>query len=131
MRRKYERDENTNATRIRQRFTKHHVSPAQSLTSVSACQSPRLHYRLLTLCPAPTDPVGQSWPRTGPALAHRASVCMCQEQSTHQRASSSTHPRVSSAPRPLHSVITRPLHSVISHVPLHSVISHVGYARVS
>ena len=24
---------------------------------------PRLHYRLLTLCPAPTDPVGQSWPR--------------------------------------------------------------------
>ena len=23
---------------------------------------PRLHYRLLTLCPAPTDPVGQSWP---------------------------------------------------------------------
>ena len=36
------------------------------------------HYRLLTLCPAPTDPVGQSWPRggTGPALAHRVSVCM-------------------------------------------------------
>ena len=28
---------------------------------------PRLHYRLLTLCPTPTDPVGQSWPRgTGP-----------------------------------------------------------------
>ena len=25
---------------------------------------PRLHYRLLTLCPAPTDPVGQSWPRS-------------------------------------------------------------------
>ena len=24
---------------------------------------PRLHYRLLTLRPAPTDPVGQSWPR--------------------------------------------------------------------
>ena len=24
---------------------------------------PRLHYRLLTLCPVPTDPVGQSWPR--------------------------------------------------------------------
>ena len=24
---------------------------------------PRLHYRLLTLCPTPTDPVGQSWPR--------------------------------------------------------------------
>ena len=24
---------------------------------------PRLHYRLLTLCPAPTDPVDQSWPR--------------------------------------------------------------------
>ena len=24
---------------------------------------PRLHYRLPTLCPAPTDPVGQSWPR--------------------------------------------------------------------
>ena len=24
---------------------------------------PRLHYRLLTLCLAPTDPVGQSWPR--------------------------------------------------------------------
>ena len=22
-----------------------------------------LHYRVLTLCPAPTDPVGQSWPR--------------------------------------------------------------------
>jgi hypothetical protein len=26
---------------------------------------PRLHYRLLTLCPAPTDPVGQSWRRGG------------------------------------------------------------------
>ena len=23
----------------------------------------RLHYRLLTLCPVPTHPVGQSWPR--------------------------------------------------------------------
>ena len=23
---------------------------------------PRLHYRLLALCPVPTDPVGQSWP---------------------------------------------------------------------
>ena len=30
---------------------------------VSVCVCPRLHYRLLTLCPAPTDPVGQSWPR--------------------------------------------------------------------
>ena len=27
------------------------------------CVCPRLHYRLLTLCPTPTDPVGQSWPR--------------------------------------------------------------------
>jgi hypothetical protein len=27
-----------------------------------SCVGPRLHYRLLTLCPAPTDPVGQSWP---------------------------------------------------------------------
>ena len=24
---------------------------------------PRLRYRLLTLCPAPADPVGHSWPR--------------------------------------------------------------------
>jgi len=40
---------------------------------------PRLHYRLLALCPVPTDPVGQSWPpghRVRPALAHRVSVCM-------------------------------------------------------
>ena len=28
-----------------------------------ATMCPRLHYRLLTLCPAPTDPVGQSWPQ--------------------------------------------------------------------
>ena len=28
----------------------------------AVCYS-RLHYRLLTMCPAPTDPVGQSWPR--------------------------------------------------------------------
>ena len=34
---------------------------------------PRLHYRLLTLCPAPTDPVprGQLWP-TGPMYSQRA-----------------------------------------------------------
>ena len=39
--------------------------------SAFSCVRPRLHvgqsYRLLTLCRAPTDPVGQSWPRgTGP-----------------------------------------------------------------
>ena len=28
---------------------------------VCVCVPPRLHYRLPTLCPAPTDPVGQSW----------------------------------------------------------------------
>ena len=27
----------------------------------ATCMLPRLHYRLLALCPAPTDPVGQSW----------------------------------------------------------------------
>jgi len=37
-----------------------------------ACHArPRLHYRLLTLCPAPTDPVGQSWPCVC------IYVCMC------------------------------------------------------
>jgi len=34
------------------------ISPSLSVTWVY----PRLHYRLPTLCPAPTDPVGQSWP---------------------------------------------------------------------
>ena len=36
---------------------------------------PRLHYRLLTLCPAPTDPVprGQLWP-TGSVGAGQGSV---------------------------------------------------------
>jgi hypothetical protein len=40
----------------------HKVSAQHGRTQ---CQHPRLclHYRLLTLCPAPTDPVGQSWPR--------------------------------------------------------------------
>ena len=46
-------------------------------------QSPSLHNRLLTLRPAPTDPVGQSWPRVtgsvgdsldgGPALSPESS----------------------------------------------------------
>ena len=30
---------------------------------VCVCVCVCIHYRLLTLCPAPTDPVGQSWPR--------------------------------------------------------------------
>ena len=34
-------------------------------------RNPRLHYRLLTLCPAPTDPVDQSWPCVC------TYVCMC------------------------------------------------------
>ena len=44
--------------------------PLSQCASVPVCECqgeagrfPRLHYRLLTLCPAPTDPVGQSWPR--------------------------------------------------------------------
>ena len=34
--------------------------PAHTCTQL---QPGSLRYRLLTLCPAPTDPVGQSWPR--------------------------------------------------------------------
>ena len=30
---------------------------------LGALPRPRLHYRLLTLCPAPTDPAAQSWPQ--------------------------------------------------------------------
>ena len=36
---------------------------AAGLHCLTCSSLPRLHYRLLTLCPAPTDPVGQSWPR--------------------------------------------------------------------
>ena len=39
--------------------------------STSRLSRPRQHYRLLTLCPAPTDPVGQS----GPSVC--IYVCMC------------------------------------------------------
>ena len=43
----------------------HTTLPATQRSQPSARQSidSRLHYRLLTLCPAPTDPVSQSWPR--------------------------------------------------------------------
>jgi hypothetical protein len=42
---------------------------------------PRLHYRLLALCPAPTAPVGQSWPCVC------IYVCMC----ARARARAHTH----------------------------------------
>ena len=37
---------------------------------------PRLHYRLLTLCPAPTDPVGQSWPRGTGSVGQAMPACI-------------------------------------------------------
>ena len=44
--------------------------------------APRLHHARLTLCPAPTDPVGQSWPRgqlwpTGSVYVCSLRGCAC------------------------------------------------------
>ena len=44
---------------------------------------PRLHYRLLALCPAPTDPVGQSWPRDTGSVGDIVGERVRQQESEH------------------------------------------------
>ena len=48
-----------------------------SMRNENCGTGPRLHYRLLTLCPAPTDPVGQSWRLTATPCCAVALLAVC------------------------------------------------------
>ena len=68
---------------------------------------PRVHYRLLTLCPAPTDPVGQSWPRvsyrTHTHTSKQAQTRACQQAAGGARLAPGTlHCRCCTSPSEWH-----------------------------